>query len=212
VTSWSRQLRAVSSRQAPLFCGARYVGDPLILFKMGVARWSIVTVGTVHADAESVMRWWLDPERGTEYLAKAEARGALDLSFTESTEDGVRVRDLRYRTEQGWSFHHRFDVRGGLPVRNGDRFVGEGGDILTARSGWRRFTVTCASVNEFLEQGPDETQVTITHEHTMKGGTWGQRLYRRRNDRIVHDRSFTDMVNRCEAALGATGSSPPTAK
>jgi len=166
------------------------------LFKTKEASWSIVTVGTVHANAESVTRWWLASDRGTEYLATVKARSALDLAQTESTEEGIRVQDLRYRTKQGWDFHHRLEMQVGMPLRSGDRFVAEGRDVLTTRSGAQHFTVTCASVLEFLEKGPEETQVSVTHEHTMTGGTWGQRRYRRSNDHTVHNRSFINMVGR----------------
>jgi hypothetical protein len=165
------------------------------------ASWTIVLTDAVHADAESVMTWWLDEERLTEYLSEAEEQGALGLRRSKSVEDGVRIRTVEYRTAQGSEFHHRMETELGLPVRNGDRFTKESSDVLRARSRKGIFQVRCVATLEFLDTGPERTQVSQTHLHTMIGGTWAQRRYRRRTDRVVHDPSFTEKVKQCEAAL-----------
>jgi hypothetical protein len=163
----------------------------------------------VNADLESVMAWWFHPDRKAEYFDKVKTKGALDLSVSDSTEGGVRIRTIGYKTAKGWEFVHRLSVHlgeNGLPLRvhDGDGFVVQSSDVLDARSGAQHFTVTCSAVQEFLPKGPHQTQVSARHEHTMSGGTWGQRRYRRKTDQSEHRRSFREMIQQCEAAVGPT--------
>ena len=187
----SRQYRAVLSRAGPAV---------FYLVPVGLSRWRITLKGTVHASADPVVQWWFDPERLTEYLSGAEQRGALDLSRSDSVEDGVRIRTLRYRTVQGWDFDRRFESVSSKPVRSGDRYRSESQDVLVARRGKRSYEVRCSAVLEFREKGLQETQILQTHVHTMTGGSWRQKISRQINDREVFGRSFYDSVRRCESA------------
>src|SRR5580700_8826541 len=94
---------------------------------MGQLDVSFQTEGEVHAAAESVMSWWLHPDRFVELLSRFEANGAIGLSSEEAVIDGVRHRTFQWRDQRSWKHRHDTEspVRadGILPERVEDRFV-----------------------------------------------------------------------------------------
>lgn len=178
---------------------------------MGKSSWSIRMAETVDADADAVAGWWFHPDRAAEFLAELKSRkGVVDMSVTESTKDGHRVRVLIYKSTQGWEFEHRM-AEITRPERVGDRYRVETHDAESARDverqavhryGWQPFTVDCFRVLEVIAIRPDETRVTDTHEHTMAGGTWGYRWKRRQSDMKSHKQRLKKTAQRCAAAIG----------
>ena len=59
---------------------------------MGRSEWSYELSETVNANPEAVMAWWFDSDRAEDFLRFAEKIGAIETSFSETIEDGVRVR------------------------------------------------------------------------------------------------------------------------
>jgi hypothetical protein len=175
--------------------------------------WSMRLTATVHADADAVFAWWHNRDRLDEFLADLRSNDrVVDLTFTESTEDGLRVRRTRYTTTQGWEFDHRLEVPiNENPERDGDRYRVESRDVLTVRAldratnskhQWKPFSVSCVHALEVIGTAPDEAQITSDHEHTMTCDRWAQRVGRRRQELREQDLALKKRVERCSTALG----------
>jgi len=178
---------------------------------VGTSRWSIRISDTVHADVDAVAGWWFQAEREEEYLAVLKTRkGVVDVSVTNSTEDGHRVRVILCKTAQGWEFEHRMTTVK-RPERQVDRYILETHDLETARDvehqtvrlfGWQSFTVECNRVLEVIAIGPQETRITDNHDHAMTGSNWLYRWKRHKTDMRNHNEILKAAVKACAVALG----------
>jgi hypothetical protein len=72
--------------------------------------WTFETTGMVDANAENVMRWWFHPDRLRDVQSRMEHSGNSDVSVTQPTTDGVRMRIARWKDRQGWDHFHRVET------------------------------------------------------------------------------------------------------
>ena len=177
---------------------------------MGQLDVSFQTEGEVHAAAESVMSWWLHPDRFAELLSRFEASGAIGLSSEEAVVDGVRHRTFQWRDKRSWKHRHDTEspVRpnGILPERVEDRFVVPVTDTRTYTSPiGGRITSTCEGRIEFIPHN-GTTDVVVVHNHLIvsRSKKWRQSIGK--SERANTEAQFQEMVEKCRLA---TSDGPP---
>ena len=62
-------------------------------------------------------------------------------------------------------------------------------------------TFTCTVQLEFKQQDTGSTEVIAIHNHNAVGGTWFNRRDIRRTDQTSEHGAFTELIDRCQAAL-----------
>jgi hypothetical protein len=161
--------------------------------------------GRIDASPEAVMAWWFHPDRREEFRERLERSGARDVSVASSREGDTAVLEVAYRNRRGRSVHQRLErllTPEGMAFPNGDRFVAESREILTKESqSGREITRTCGARIEFVPQSDGSTQVVSLHRHSLKGGTWAERLGNRRGDAAVQSRQFAELIDGCRAGV-----------
>jgi hypothetical protein len=167
--------------------------------------WSLETAATVGASPERVMAWWFSSDRKNDFRDRIERTGAKDFSLTESTQEGVRVRDATWKDRRGWVHHHRtewhLDPDGKAP-RRGDRFIAPGNDAVSFQHPrGRKIVLTCTARIEFVPQTNESTEIVVVHSHNTAGGTWIQQRAIRKSDLKNCTRQFDDAIARCRAAV-----------
>jgi hypothetical protein len=177
---------------------------------MRQAAWSFETSATVNASPESVMAWYFHPDRKDDLRNYFEKTGR-DLTLTESINDGMRVRDLKWN-HRGWEHHQHIETRlfqTGLPERTGDRFVVPGTDVTRHQSPvGQEITVSCNARVEFIPVPSGGTEIRAIHDHTMTGGMWLQQLSLRRSSRKYTERFDTHWIDQCRAATTLSTGQP----
>ena len=179
---------------------------PSTLPAVGPWDWSFETAAVVDAGPEDVMAWWFHPDRRKECQERIEKTGARDVSVTQTTTDGVRVRVACWTDRRGWDTHHQVETRlgpDGMPAGQGDRYIAPASDVVSfnRRSG-QKMTVTCMGRLEFIPHESGDTEIRTVHHHTLTGGRWIQRWSVRRSDHVKSDRVFRESITRCRAAVG----------
>jgi hypothetical protein len=151
------------------------------------------------------MAWWFSPDRLGEFRQRIEGAGAQDLSVSESTNDGVRLRTAQWKDRRGWENHHQVETHlgeHGLPERHGDRFIAPASDVVSYQASYgQRVTITCHGQIEFLPHASGVTEVIAAHNHTMTGGAqlrWTLPKRTRKNTDLL----FREWIERCQAAVG----------
>jgi hypothetical protein len=150
---------------------------------VGKTTWSMRLTAVVKAEPELVMAWWFHPDRKDDFRHRIERDGATDVSLTESTADGVRVRTATFRDRRGWTHDHQVETRltaEGMGTRRGDRFIAPTGDVNNLHSPrGQRITLQCAGGIEFVPQseGPPRSPSCIVipswGERGVRGGPFG---------------------------------------
>ena len=138
------------------------------------------------------------------------------FSQTESTVDGLRVRATTWTDRSGWRHESRVETRldqNGTPIRNEDGSIPIGqSTILRAPLGFK-MTFTCVGQIAFNRQG-DSTEVILSHDHKVVGGTRFNRRHLQRSDEERQPEDFRNWIDRCQDAccvvrsqrIGAEGS------
>jgi len=162
----------------------------------------------VNASPERVMAWWFHPDRRDEFQTSMEKFDffAGDVSMTESTADGLRIRDIHWKDNRGQDHHHHIETvltSDEMPARNGDRFVApfsQTHDYRTPEG--RKVTLRCSGRTEFIPQATGDTEIIVVHSHILVGGGWIARLSQHKSELTNTDRQFRDRIARCQAAGG----------
>ena len=172
---------------------------------MGRTVWSIRLAAVVESPPEFVMAWWFHPDRGDEAQRRITGGDVTDFVLTESTADGVRVRNTSFKDRRGWDHHHRTErhlAPDGSAARSGDRYIVPGSDLNEMRSSrGQRITLQCEARLEFIARTDGATEVCVQHSHTLAGGSWVTRLAIRRSDPAKEEQQFNEMIAECKAAL-----------
>jgi hypothetical protein len=174
------------------------------------SEWSYTTSGVVDATPQSVMNWWFHPDRRTDLQKRIEALGTSDVSVTESTTDGLRVRIAHWKGKRGSDHHHHAETTlgiDGLAALDGDRFVAPVSDVvsLLTPSGLK-MTRTCSGRIEFVPLTDGAIEVSMVHSHVLVGGGWFQRRSHHRSEQANTERMFRESIARCQAAVGRSAS------
>ncbi len=174
--------------------------------------WSIVVTDLVDADADTVVAWWFHPDRWSDYLQLIKDRGALDVTFKQSTTGGLAVRTLTYRDAEGWRVDYRREsvvYEDGIPSRTGDQYSAADKSIVNVLHGRRDLTLHCARRQVFEAIGIGETRISATFEYTMSGGKRRWRRGVRRNDYLSHCAEYNKMIGQFELSHRLLGNSLP---
>lgn len=173
--------------------------------------WSFETSATVNASPASVMDWWFHPDRRDD-LRNYFERNGRDLTLTESMDDGMRVRDLKWKDPRGWEHHQHTETRlfqTGRPERNGDRFIAPATNVTYHQSPLgQAIIVSCNGGAEFIPLPGGGTEIRALHDHTMTGGMWLQQWSLRRSNRKYTERFDANWIDQCRAATTLSAGQP----
>ena len=163
---------------------------------------------TVHADLDSVVAWYVSPDRRAESRAHFESLDVRDFLYDERVEGDRRTTDMSWTTPTG--LHVFLEVRGN--VANGVVARDEAGKVV--RRGetyqYRRWPTgrqdrsRGETIVEFtdLPGGDTRVQISLTrHKDTAK---WWERLLPPIAERQAQRRHMKEMFARCERDLGSS--------
>jgi len=171
---------------------------------MGELTWTIRTVGSVEASPEQVMTWWWHPDRRADFRDRIQPTAVDEITQTESTEGGVRLRSTRWKDRKGWVHETQVETpvdADGKPLRREDgSFPVSQKATLTAPLGYK-VGFTCTGLIQFKERDAGTTEVTVVHNHKAVGGTWFNRRHMRRINEASEPRDFQEWIDRCRTAL-----------
>ena len=170
--------------------------------------WSFQNTGRIAASPESVVAWWLHPDRKDEFMRTVESLGGVGVTVEELTVDGARFRVLRWDDDRGWEHIHTVPIRTNgqkPPDRQGDRFVVPASDSTEIRHPTgEAIVVKCSGHVEFVADGPTGTEVIATHNHALTGGKRRRRRTFPQSQQRDTGAAFDQMVERCRSALGSS--------
>jgi hypothetical protein len=185
---------------------------PLGFSGVGELEWSLKAVGSVKAGRERVITWWTHHDRKADLRDRIEAsRAVAGFSQTESTVDGLRVRVTTWTDRSGWRHESRVETRldqNGTPIRNEDGSIPVGqSTTLRAPLGYKMI-FTCVGQIDFNRQG-DATEVILSHDHKVVGGTRFNRRGLQRSDEKRQLEDFRYWIDHCQDALSNSDSPEP---
>jgi hypothetical protein len=167
--------------------------------------WSFQNTGRIAASPESVLAWWLHPDRPDEFMGAVETLGGIDPSVEELTIDEARFRVLRWNDDRGWEHIHSVRIRNdedNSPDCQGDRFVVPMSDSTEIRhSTGEEVVVKCSGQIEFDADGRKCTEVVVTHNHVLTGGRRRRRRTFPQSQQRDTGAAFDLIVDRCRSAL-----------
>jgi hypothetical protein len=172
---------------------------------MRKSEWSFTNRAVVKASPQSVVAWWSHPERADDFWKHIQQTASGEGTHSETVTDEARLEDSWWTDSRGWKVHHHLET----PLtpreagRNDGRFIALGHDVLTIWSptGAEGMCAMSDAMIQFKLQGAGDTEVKITHKHTVSGPKWRLRRYYRKEQVSSADALFKDLISRCQGAI-----------